>query len=379
MLKYYEVENFRSFKNKTTFSLEKTNYKVLEDKNTIGGLLKGILFVGANASGKSGALLPVKLLLDMLFGKAEIPFEMYHCLFSKNPAVSMRFVFDIKGSEIDYFVKYQNDGSAIHELLKVDGKAVLERENSYAKVSLTEKKEYSEIQPDTLFLREIYFNTRFRGNQILQEWFAFLSTSIYLDLYKKKINLYQSSGIAPGIALNKYLEEKGTDEINKFFEEYNFGQRVEYGATSSGKISAFIGEDKRIFMKRNGINEPILLEMESTGTQNLLNLLPAFFHCTHKGGLLILDEFSSGFHNDLEKLLIRYFMKYSTNAQMLFVTHSTNLLSSSILRPDQLYTVEFGEDGSRIKRFSDEKPREAQNMEKMYLGGVFGGLPRYEN
>ena len=94
---------------------------------------------------------------------------------------------------------------------------------------------------------------------------------------------------------------------------------------------------------------------------------------------LILDEFSSGFHNDLEKLLIRYFMKYSTNAQMLFVTHSTNLLSSSILRPDQLYTVEFGEEGSRIKRFSDEKPREAQNMEKMYLGGVFGGLPRYEN
>ena len=92
-----------------------------------------------------------------------------------------------------------------------------------------------------------------------------------------------------------------------------------------------------------------------------------------------MDEFSSGFHNDLEKLLIRYFMKYSTNAQMLFVTHSTNLLSSSILRPDQLYTVEFGEDGSRIKRFSDEKPREAQNMEKMYLGGVFGGLPRYEN
>ena len=89
MLKYYEVENFRSFKNKTTFSLEKTNYKVLEETNTARGLLKGVLFVGANASGKSGALLPVKLLLDMLFGKAEIPFEMYHCLFSMNPAVSM--------------------------------------------------------------------------------------------------------------------------------------------------------------------------------------------------------------------------------------------------------------------------------------------------
>ncbi len=374
MLKYYEVENFRSFKNKTTFSLEKTNYKVLEETNTIGGLLKGVLFVGANASGKSSALLPLKLLLDMLFGKAEIPFEVYHCLFSMNPAVSMRFVFDIKGSEIDYFIKYHN-GSSIQEQLKVDDNVVLERENGYAKVTLTEQKEYSDIQLNTLFLREIYFNTRFRGNQVLQEWFTFLSSSIYLDLYTRRASIYQ----ATGLELNKYLEEKGTDEINKFFEEYNFGQRVEYASSSSGKISEFFDDDKHIFMKRNGINEPILFEMESTGTQNLLNLLPAFFHCTHKGGLLILDEFSSGFHNDLEKLLIRYFMKYSTNAQMLFVTHSTNLLSSSILRPDQLYTVEFGEDGSRIKRFSDEKPREAQNMEKMYLGGVFGGLPRYEN
>ena len=35
MLKYYEVENFRSFKQKTRFSLEKTNYKVLEGTNQI--------------------------------------------------------------------------------------------------------------------------------------------------------------------------------------------------------------------------------------------------------------------------------------------------------------------------------------------------------
>jgi hypothetical protein len=49
------------------------------------------------------------------------------------------------------------------------------------------------------------------------------------------------------------------------------------------------------------------------------------------------------------------------------------------MRPDQLYTVEFDSNGSKIKRFSDEKPREAQNIEKMYLGGVFGGLPQYEN
>ncbi len=375
MLKYYEVENFRSFKQKTRFSLEKTNYKMLEETNTNRNLLKGLMFVGANASGKSNTLLPVKLLLDMLFGTIDIPLEMYHCIFSKNPSMYMRFVFEIDSSEIDYSINYNTDSSAIYELLKIDDVTVLERDNSYAHSVMTEKKEYSDIQNDTLFLREIYFNTRFRGNQILQDWFAFLSSSIYLDLFTRIGNAYQ----AIKIELKKYLEEKGTDEINKFFEDYHFDQRIEYGKANKDNIDTLFGEDKHIYMKRNGIDEPIIYELESTGTRNLLQLLPAFFHCVHNGGLLILDEFSSGFHNDLEKLLIRYFMKYSTNAQMLFVTHSTNLLSNSLLRPDQLYRVEFSEDGSKIKRFSDEKPREAQNIEKMYLGGVFGGLPRYED
>lgn len=34
--------------------------------------------------------------------------------------------------------------------------------------------------------------------------------------------------------------------------------------------------------------------------------------------------------------------------------------------------------GSQVKRVSEFKPREAQNLEKMYLGGMFEGLPMYE-
>ena len=63
---------------------------------------------------------------------------------------------------------------------------------------------------------------------------------------------------------------------------------------------------------------------------------------------------------------------------MLFVTHSTNLLTNTLLRPDQEYTVEFrGKEGSSIRRVSSRQPRAAQNIEKMYLSGVFGGLPGY--
>ena len=71
-------------------------------------------------------------------------------------------------------------------------------------------------------------------------------------------------------------------------------------------------------------------------------------------------------------------MKNGETTQLFFVSHSTNLLSNSILRPDQIYSVEMaGDEGSYLYRFSEEQPRVAQNLEKMYLSGVFGGVPEY--
>ena len=133
-----------------------------------------------------------------------------------------------------------------------------------------------------------------------------------------------------------------------------------------------------ILVKHKGINLPIPFAQEPVGNQNLLRILPAFLTVIHNGGMLLVDDFSGIFHNDLESLLVRYFTEKSNHSQLLFVSHSTNLLSNSILRPDQEYSVEFrNEEGSSVKRFSSEQPRSAQNIEKMYLSGVFGGLPDY--
>ena len=132
-----------------------------------------------------------------------------------------------------------------------------------------------------------------------------------------------------------------------------------------------------LFIKRNEIGSEIPMKIESLGNKMLLMILPAYLSVIKNGGMLICDEFSSGLHNDLEELLVRYFMKHSHGAQMFIVSHSTNLLTSSLFRPDQLYAVNFDADGSNIVRFSSEQPRTGQNYEKMYLGGVFSGLPQY--
>ena len=106
-------------------------------------------------------------------------------------------------------------------------------------------------------------------------------------------------------------------------------------------------------------------------------MLPSFFKVINNDGMLIIDEFSSAFHNDLEELLVKYFMNNSKNSQIFLVSHSTNLLSNSIFRPDQEFSVEFNDsNGSTINRFSNDKPREAQNIEKMYNSGFFWGASK---
>ena len=374
MLKSYEVSNFKSFKQRTFFDFSKTNYQILLNTNVIEDTLKGIMFVGANASGKSNSIAPIKFLLDCLFGKNDIRFDPYMCLFSENPVLELKYNFLINNSEIKYEIRYQRIDKIIYENLFVDHNEILTREGSVATVCISDQIVHTDIPQDLLFLRDVYFSTKFRGNDTLQKWFEFLSNSVYLDIFHTRIIPYNNEDLS----LKVFMEDEGADKFNKFFDEYNFGHHIEYDKKSTGNIISVEAPEKMIYFKRVGIDEPIPYVLESLGNRNLLHLLPAFFHCINNNSMLLLDEFSSGFHNELEELLIRYFMKNSQHSQLIFVSHSTNLLSNSLLRPDQIYSVDFDKNGSHIKRFSSEQPRIAQNLEKMYLGGVFNGVPQYE-
>lgn len=375
MLKSITINNFKSFKLGTQIDLLKTNYQMLSSSNIHNDILKGVMFVGANASGKSNSILTIKFLLDCLLGKQDINIPSNFCLFSNEPVMELLYEFVIDNQEIQYSIVFHKINNMIKEELLIDGISIMEREGKYAKVMLSETIQHEDVPNNALFLRDVYFSTKFRGNTTLQKWFEFLSNSIYLDLYKNTLITYKDVDLS----LINYLNNNGTDEINNFFDKYNFEQNIEYNTDSVGPTIKIHSDEKTIYFKRKGIDDPIPYSYESTGNRNLIRLLPAFFYCIRNNGILLLDEFSSGFHNDLEELLIRYFMHNTNNSQMFFVSHSTNLLTNSLLRPDQIYSVEFDENGSHLKRFSSEKPREAQNLEKMYLSGIFKGVPKYEN
>ena len=82
---------------------------------------------------------------------------------------------------------------------------------------------------------------------------------------------------------------------------------------------------------------------------------------------------------ELAEKIISFFMENAKNSQIFITSHHTNLISNSVFRPDQINLITFlNTSGSNVKRLSQFKPREAQNLEKMYLGGMFEGLPIYE-
>lgn len=381
-----KIENFKSFKESTTIDFTATKYTTLKDTNVENNLVKGCLFVGANASGKTNAINAISILLDLLFTNAVIDIGVNFCVFSKEPEMKLNYTFIEGKDEIQYFIGFDRNGIITKEQLLLNNEVVLDRIGLNAETKLTDNQYYNkeDIEERTLFLKSIYFNTKFTNFPALKKWFEFLSNSVYFNAERLQMLSGQalSFNVNNKVQLKEYLDLYGVEHINKFFDYFGFNQKIAY--QSSQKLSEYVTAEnilgnKDVFMKRNDMEIWMPIALESMGNKTLLSMLPGLLHVVECGGMFIVDEFSSAFHNELEELIIHYFMRNAKNAQMFFVSHSTNLLKNTLLRPDQIYTVSFYDNrGSKVKRVSSEQPRESQNLEKMYLGGVFGGLPKYK-
>ena len=375
MLKKVRFKNFKSFTKETVISFEATKSYILHQTNVSDNILKGCCFYGSNASGKTNALLSITLLLDLLFINDSVN-PLLFTIFNREKNMYFEYTFEINNSEIVYYFEFNRNSQITKETLFVNGENKLLRTLNSAESRITENKDYGkeDVDEKTLFLKNIYFNTKFKNYNDLRDWFEYLRNSIYCNPTRTngQIISYDPSKIK-GLELIAYLNQYGTDEINNFFAEFNFPYRIKYEKTNDFLQNQYINIK---FLRKNMEEIPYI--MESYGNQVLLNILPSFLRIVKSGGIFAIDEFSSGLHNKLESLLIKYFYNHSSKAQLLFVSHSTNLLSTSILRPDQIYSVDLDENGSYLKDFASEKPRETQNLEKMYLAGVFGGIPLYE-
>lgn len=379
MLTKLSLQNFKSFMEKSELDFKATGYEILNDINKAdNNILKGALIVGGNATGKSTILQAIRFLLEFLVWPNDVILGKYVCFFKEsNQQAKLEYEFLINNSIINFILEF-NEKEILREYLLINNKNVLDRLKTNAiYIDGNDKRiEVNNLQANQSAIRKIYFDTRFIDNETLKKWYEFLENSVYIDQELKMI--YKVANTFSRGIYQDYFENKGTDEFNKLLEDIGCNQYVKYtNEYTNGKVSFKTPDNsKEAFLIRKNMEFGMPLGSESVGNKVLINNLPAIIEAMQKNAMIIIDEFSSGLHNILEEKIIKYFMKHSKDAQLFIVSHSTNLLTNTLLRPDQIYTVDFiNGKGSKINRVSDEKPREAQNLEKMYLSGVFNGIP----
>ena len=374
MLTKMYLTNFLSFTDRTEFDFTASRYSILEKNNVHDEILKGALFIGANAVGKTNALRGISFLIKLIKGEG-VTFSNYRCFFSKNPITVAEYEFRFNKKNVLYKIEYNDDRGCISEEALIDNVSVLKRNGNTGELRIGGNITIDDqLDSDTLFLRTASFNTgRFPQEPTLRALMEYLQNSYVIDGYHKK---------APwGTTINKYAEEYGVDNINKYLNDFNYDFVAEYGSESKGEgVICSIGTGEKVtFLKRKSFPIPNVIFRESQGNQVFADMLPNIICVIENPGMLVIDEFGNSLHNKLAEKIIKFFMEKSSNSQMFLTSHDTNLLSNSILRPDQINLLTFmGAQGSKVERISQYKPREAQNLEKMYLGGMFEGLPSYE-
>jgi len=375
MLTKISFKNFKSFVEKTTIDLNATGYEILAETNkTEDNILKGAIFVGGNASGKTTIIRAIRFLLELLVWQVDIQLFEYKSLYvDLKDRMELEYEFKIHNSIIQYKIETDNL-RILKESLRQNGKEVLIRIQGTGEYIDTNNRK---IQVDNIddtqsALRKVYFDTKFIDNEDLKEWFEFLKESVYIDQAEKIILCTKKE------KLNRnYFEENGKEEVNRFLQDIQYNQVMDYvDEYENDNLQLKFKNKKEVVMIRQDMNVGLPITMESEGNVTLIEVLPQILQAVKQNCMIVIDEFSSAFHNLLEEKLIRYFMENAKRSQIFIVSHSTNLLSNTLLRPDQIYTIDYiNGKGSRVYRVSDSKPREAQNIEKMYLSGVFNGLP----
>lgn len=119
--------------------------------------------------------------------------------------------------------------------------------------------------------------------------------------------------------------------------------------------------------------------LESTGTQNILDLIP-YLISVCEGQTVIIDELDAGIHDLLVKNLLECISKY-VRGQLLITTHNTMLIDSSIPH-ENIYIFNVNSKAEKeliaITDF-DGRIHKNNSPRKKYLSGVYGGIPMFND
>lgn len=415
MLIEFSVTNFRSIKDTQKLSLAKAKGEELERTNTFsvelpGGkldLLRSGAIYGANASGKSnfldalGAMQTIVLNSATSFQRGDklpvTPFKLSAKTINEPSEFEVVFIAD--GVRFQYGFSATAD-RVFEEWLIAYPKGRTQRwfERSWD----TEKEEYHWKLGNSLVGEKHTWQKTTRGNAL------YLSTAVQL-------NSEQLQPVYDWFMIN--LRVAGISGWSRNFsaslcEDDNKSQILEFVRAADLDIHDILIESKnidpadfpvdmpdhvRMFLEKEIGHEEVKdiitvhkneegelvyfdFEEESQGTRKFFAFAGPWIDALRNGYVLVVDELHDNFHPKLVKHLVQLFHSNKTNpknAQLIFTTHETSILSQKVFRRDQIWFCEKNRDQSTtVYPLTDFSPRKGrEDLEDAYLAGRYGALP----
>ena len=376
----------------------KSKYPEIDQENIIDinedlKLLKSVAIYGANSSGKTNL---VKGLITMLVIIRDV---------MSSPTTLEQiepFHFDEEsGGKPSYFqLQFLMDGNIYRYGFEATGTEIVS-EWLYGPANSAETFYFERESGKPVRVNKTYFKEGVGLDKNLKESNLFLNLVEALNgelAGKIKHHLTQSFNISLGI--EDMTLRKSTLDMLKYDVSKNllmdFLNMADFGIVNLEEHEDNDEDDHRTKKKQNRIigARPIYNQdgeqrgqvkylfdaHESQGTIKLFNYAGVILASIRDGSILIIDEFDARFHPMLTKKIVQMFNSTEINtkgAQLIFVTHDSNLLDNALLRRDQIYFAEKDTKGStEFYALSDIKGvRNDASYEKDYIQGKYGGIP----
>ena len=137
--------------------------------------------------------------------------------------------------------------------------------------------------------------------------------------------------------------------------------------------------EKVVFFRHHGLDTPIPLQLESSGTKRLFHLLPQIGLAFRHGVAAVLDEIDGDLHVDIAEEILSWFRSQEINpsgAQLFVSSHNVGLLDH--LEKEEIFIVEKDSGGAtRVHGAQDVQGlRRDTRLYPKYRAGVLGGIPK---
>jgi len=418
MLIEFSIGNYRSFKDVVIFSLVAANIsaqdKRLDENNVFKvdtdlSLLKSSVIYGANASGKSNLAAALRFMRQFVLNSSKEtqiaekigtePFRLSTDTADSPSRFEIVFILEERKYRYGFSVDTERVVSEwlYHVPIKKETRLF---ERQLDKISVTAAfKEGKEVtgktRPNALFLSSV------------AQWNGALSEKILGWFRRLNVISGLNDTALMGITTQMLADPNLRDEVVNLIKKLDVGIddiRIEKGNLPSiasipqeirGLFDEFVKLSKRpdtevveiqtSHRKYNANGETVSLESftieenESEGTKKLVALSGPLIDTLKNGRTLLIDEMDARLHPLITRAIIDLFNSNESNphnAQLIFITHDTNLLSKDRFRRDQIWFAEKDRLGAtHIYSLVEFKVRKDASFSVDYINGKYGAIP----